>query len=583
MVARLAGMSRSSVICYVLSMNSPTSSLIWWERSSSGIRQIASASAIKSLRRLWCGCANRKYHTCSNRVTARVALLLHYLVCKCPCCLLEFAVLARLTLLFARLVIVILFGDVIGWVLDRHAVRAGARTAIRRVLSRLHQIGGNGFDQALNTIPACGIALGVKFLAPLAVIDVEHVVSIRIAVLHARVRDTRQFDDLQGGARLLAAGVGDGALLRGLLHQRDGSAPDIARYSLRRRVGMQRLVHLSVEDQFTAGANQLLMWNTTIANEACLRAQVEAAHDLAVAYQFACAIAVSAEDGFPPLAGCADPFAVATRAIHLAIDAIGARNGLALIGRVGIHRIGHRNALLANIVEDIGDTLTKGRGDIIGLTLEKRLFLALRPVGDIAAPTTGRTAFLGATFAVGTDNPASPGAGRAEGASGAVTGGAGNNLVQSFQACAATRRFETRNGGKLVVPDGQQWLWFTDGTPCIWFRDSIHAARLPPRLHCDLPHLVGCPGNNVHIGAEVFGYAPVLVAPHIGKLPNALFLDAASLARRLRYLNLFPVLTGLIDDALNALLSLACSLYHKLPDLFKALLKLFLIGKIGLI
>src|SRR5579863_1751870 len=160
-----------------------------------------------------------------------------------------------------------------------------------------------------------------------------------------------------------------------------------------------------------------------------------------MAHNFASAIAVHAESRPRTLARFADPFPIATSAIYLAVYTVRTRNSLAFIGRVSIHGIGNRHTLIANAVEDVGDSFIDGGSEVFGLSLKEWLFLFLRPVGDIAAPTTGGATYLCATLAFGTYIPAATRAGFTKSMTGAITAGTGNHIIQPFETCATGGRF----------------------------------------------------------------------------------------------------------------------------------------------
>src|SRR5204863_3907362 len=106
------------------------------------------------------------------------------------------------------------------------------------------------------------------------------------------------------------------------------------------------------------------------------------------------------------------------------------------------------------------------------------------------------------------------------------------------------------------------------------------------RLYGYLPYFVNTPRYQVHIAAQFTSNAPVLIAPHIGKLANALLFLAARLMRGNRCLCLLPVFARSINHAPDTLLSLVRSLYDRALDLIQAFIyitNIILIRLIGAI
>src|SRR5258708_5296316 len=134
---------------------------------------------------------------------------------------------------------------------------------------------------------------------------------------------------------------------------------------------MECFVDLGIVDQFAIGLDKVLFRNGIVAHDLRLLAQVEAAHDLAMAYDLTSAAAVGAEGGFSSLAGGADALAVAAGAIHFAIDAIRARDGLSFGSRVCMCRVGDRHTLLADALEGIWVFFVDGGGDVVSPHLER--------------------------------------------------------------------------------------------------------------------------------------------------------------------------------------------------------------------
>src|SRR5579875_3295339 len=114
-------------------------------------------------------------------------------------------------------VVLVLFGNTIGWFLDRNA-----------------------------------IAVGVEFFLALTVIDVEGIILIIVAIVDPGIGDTYQFQHLQSRAglrlRVIIAGL---VLPRGLdLRHFYSGMPDIQRNTVGGRFGIEVLGHLGAVDQF---------------------------------------------------------------------------------------------------------------------------------------------------------------------------------------------------------------------------------------------------------------------------------------------------------------------------------------------
>src|SRR6266480_1417101 len=75
-------------------------------------------------------------------------------------------------------------------------------TGLRGSLNRCHQISGYEANQAIDSIPACWIAICEKLLFSLNVICIECVVLISITIIYFGVRNTYQFHHLQTGSCL---------------------------------------------------------------------------------------------------------------------------------------------------------------------------------------------------------------------------------------------------------------------------------------------------------------------------------------------------------------------------------------------
>src|SRR5215472_9429025 len=349
-----------------------------------------------------------------------------------------------------------LFGDGVRWDFDGYAIAGGGIRVVGLGRCRWgrHQIVADGANETLDTIPASRVTVRVELLLALAVVNVEDVVLVLKTVIDFGVGDTCQFQYLQAGARSrLRIRAELFRVLGSRFYQAYGYLPHVHRHSLWWGVGMQCFVDLGIVDQLAIGLDKVLLRNGFAAHDLGLHAQVEAAYDLAMAYNLAGATTVGAESGSSPLTGGTDALAVAASAIDFAIDAIGAGDGLSFGCRVCISRIGDGYALLSNTLEDIRDLFIDGGGDILGLLLEEGLLLTLPPISNVAAPATGGAAFLGAAFAIGADNPAAPGTGSTQGTPHAITDSTGEDLVQSFEARASCRRLEAGYGRQLVVPD----------------------------------------------------------------------------------------------------------------------------------
>ena len=118
---------------------------------------------------------------------------------------------------------------------------------------------------------------------------------------------------------------------------------------------MQSFVDFRIVYQFTTGTGEAAFGNRAIAHNLRLRTEIESSRNFAMAHNFTGATTVCTERGFGSLAGFTDALAITTGTIDLAIDAIRAWNRLAFVGRIGIHRIWNRHALLANPLENIRD------------------------------------------------------------------------------------------------------------------------------------------------------------------------------------------------------------------------------------
>src|SRR5436190_1607168 len=70
------------------------------------------------------------------------------------------------------------------------------------IWNRCHQISGYEANQAIDSIPACWIAICEKLLFSLNVICIECVVLISITIIYFGVRNTYQFHHLQTGSCL---------------------------------------------------------------------------------------------------------------------------------------------------------------------------------------------------------------------------------------------------------------------------------------------------------------------------------------------------------------------------------------------
>src|SRR5579875_2944138 len=151
-------------------------------------------------------------------------------------------------------VVLVLFGNTIGWFLDRNAIAVGRGVVVRLLLIFRwgHQVKTDGAYQPLDAIPARGIAVGVEFFLALTVIDVEGIILIIVAIVDPGIGDTYQFQHLQSRAglrlRVIIAGL---VLPRGLdLRHFYSGMPDIQRNTVGGRFGIEVLGHLGAVDQF---------------------------------------------------------------------------------------------------------------------------------------------------------------------------------------------------------------------------------------------------------------------------------------------------------------------------------------------
>src|SRR5689334_20515019 len=69
-------------------------------------------------------------------------------------------------------------------------------TGLGACLSRCRQISGNEANQAVDSIPACWIAISEKLLFSLYVVCIECIVLISITISYFRIRNTYQFHHL---------------------------------------------------------------------------------------------------------------------------------------------------------------------------------------------------------------------------------------------------------------------------------------------------------------------------------------------------------------------------------------------------
>src|SRR5438874_1507828 len=106
---------------------------------------------------------------------------------------------------------------------------------------------------------------------------------------------------------------------------------------------------------------------------------------------------------------------------------------------------------------------------------------------------------------------------------------------------------------------------------------GLHRSHFPARLDGHFPHLVGTPGNDIHIRTQVLGDAPVLVTPHIGKLTDTLLLDGGGLTWCRRRLCMLPVIAGLVYHTLHALLYLVRAFCDDTLDILYALVYIILV------
>src|SRR5207249_6665077 len=97
-------------------------------------------------------------------------------------------------------VFIFVFGDGVGWDFDWDAV-AGSRPVrdCTILLRGRHQVRGDGADEALNAVPAGGIAVGMELLLPIAIVDKEGVILIAVAVIYPCVGNAHKFEYLQAG------------------------------------------------------------------------------------------------------------------------------------------------------------------------------------------------------------------------------------------------------------------------------------------------------------------------------------------------------------------------------------------------
>src|SRR5689334_8999769 len=99
-------------------------------------------------------------------------------------------------------VFLILFGDRIRWYLNGDTIASRLRSTWL-LLHRGHQVGRDVLHQTFDTIATSGIVVGIEFFAALAIVNVEGIVLIAVVILHLRIGNAYQFDDLQAGPWLL--------------------------------------------------------------------------------------------------------------------------------------------------------------------------------------------------------------------------------------------------------------------------------------------------------------------------------------------------------------------------------------------
>src|SRR5258707_5238474 len=155
---------------------------------------------------------------------------------------------------------------------------------------------------------------------------------------------------------------------------------------------------------------------------------------------------------------------------------------------------------------------------------------------------------------------------------GAITGGAGENLVIAFQAHPRIRRLQAGHLWQFIVPDGQNWPGRACWPPCIRLRHCLYAARLPAGLEANFPGLVVLHGYHVHIIAQLARDLPVARTPDVGELAYSLFLHIRRTARRGRGLSLLPIFGCPACHASNTPLRLAGPLNDQALDFLYILL-----------
>src|SRR5436305_6850942 len=192
-------------------------------------------------------------------------------------------------------------------------------------------------------------------------------------------------------------------------HQINGGTPYINGHTVRWCFRMKCLVNFGIVDQITVRFEQLLHCNGTLPNNTCLSTQVETARNLTMAYHLSRPATRCTERHARTFTSGTHTLAIATGTGHLTLDTIWTRYGRSLGGRISIDRIGNRHPLLPNAIQHIGDFSANGVCNVLSLFLEEGFLFSASPIGYISAPLTGCTAFLGTSFALWTDDPATSG------------------------------------------------------------------------------------------------------------------------------------------------------------------------------
>src|SRR6266550_907294 len=154
---------------------------------------------------------------------------------------------ARGYLLFFFLV----FGDGVGWDFYGDAIARSILTWYRVFrLGRRHQVHRNGAYETLNAIPTGGIAFGVELFLSIAVIDIEGVILVAVAVIDPGIWDAHQFKYLQAGTSTAKGSFCRAFLLvcAFLLGQFDARAPSIHGYTFGSSFRMEGFVDLGIVD-----------------------------------------------------------------------------------------------------------------------------------------------------------------------------------------------------------------------------------------------------------------------------------------------------------------------------------------------